>query len=70
MVIIPRSNLDDVLIEDRYRGMIEVIPVDHIEEVLQNALVPENREGFLSKLKKMAVNPTGIFDPNLGRSLV
>jgi Lon-like ATP-dependent protease len=69
-VIIPRSNLDDVLIEDRYRGMIEVIPVDHIEEVLQNALVPENREGFLSKLKKMAVNPTGIFDPNPGRSLV
>jgi len=32
--------------------------------------VPENREGFLSKLKKMAVNPTGIFDPNPGRSLV
>jgi len=70
-VIIPRSNLDDVLIEDRYRAMVEVVPVDHIEEVLQNALVPENRAGFLSKLRKMAVNPTtGLFDPNLGRSLV
>jgi Lon-like ATP-dependent protease len=71
-VIIPRSNLDDVLIEDRYREMVEVVPVDHIEEVLQNALVPENREGFLSKLRKMAVNPTTIFDPNanVGRSIV
>ncbi|MGI5938398.1 ATP-dependent protease LonB [Methanoculleus thermophilus] len=68
-VIIPRSNLDDVLIEDRYRSMIEIVPVDHIEEVLQNALVPENREGFISKLRKLAVNPTtGIFDSNVGRS--
>ena len=57
--------------EDRYRTMVEVVPVDHIEEVLQNALVPENRAGFLSKLRKMAVNPaTGIFDPNVGRTLV
>jgi Lon-like ATP-dependent protease len=69
-VIIPRSNLDDVLIEERYRTMVEVVPVDHIEEVLQNALVPENREGFLSKLRKLAVNPTGLFDPNVGRSAV
>jgi Lon-like ATP-dependent protease len=66
-VIIPRSNLDDVLIEDRYRSMIEIVPVDHIEEVLQNALVPENREGFLSKLRKLAANSAGgILDPNLG----
>ena len=70
-VIIPRSNLEDVLIEDRYRTMVEVVPVEHIEEVLQNALVPENRESFLSKLRKMTVNPTaGIFDPNVGRTLV
>ncbi|MDD3858266.1 MAG: magnesium chelatase domain-containing protein, partial [Methanoculleus sp.] len=69
-VIIPRSNLDDVLIEERYRAMVEVVPVDHIEEVLENALVPENREGFISKLRKLAVNPTAVFDPNAGRSVV
>ncbi len=71
-VIIPRSNLDDVLIEDRYRQMVEIVPVDHIEEVLQSALVPENRDGFLSKLRKMAaVHPTpGIFDSNIGPSAV
>lgn len=70
-VIIPRSNLDDVLIEDRYRTMIEIVPVEHIEEVLQNALMPENREGFFAKLRKMAVNPTtGMFDSTVGRSVI
>jgi Lon-like ATP-dependent protease len=70
-VIIPRSNLDDVLIEDRYRAMVEIVPVDHIEEVLQNALVPENREGFLAKLRKITVNPTtGVFDSTVGRSAI
>ncbi len=71
-VIIPRSNLDDVLIEERYRQMVEIVPVAHIEEVLQNALVPENREGFLSKLRKMAAvhQAPVIFDPNVGHTLV
>jgi Lon-like ATP-dependent protease len=53
-VLIPRSNMDDVLIEERFRSEISVIPVDHIEDVLKYALVPENKEGFLSKLKKLA----------------
>ncbi|RXE56944.1 ATP-dependent protease Lon [Methanoculleus taiwanensis] len=71
-VIIPRSNLDDVLIEERYRQMVEIVPVGHIEEVLQNALVPENRDGFLSKLRKMAaVHQTpGLFDQNVGHTPV
>ncbi len=71
-VIIPQSNLDDVLIEDRYRQMVEIVPVSHIEEVLQNALVPENREGFLTKLRKLAaVHPAPtLFDQNVGHSAV
>jgi Lon-like ATP-dependent protease len=56
-VLIPASNKDDVLIEDRYRSVIEVIPVATIEDVLKAALVPENREGFLTKLKKLAERP-------------
>jgi Lon-like ATP-dependent protease len=56
-VIIPKANQDDVLIEDRYRSMVEVIPVTHIEEVLEAALVPQNRELFLDKLKKIAAEP-------------
>ena len=38
-VIIPRSNLQDVLIDEKYESMVEVIPVDSLDEVLQHALV-------------------------------
>ncbi|HTY14396.1 MAG TPA: ATP-dependent protease LonB [Methanoregulaceae archaeon] len=53
-VLIPRSNIDDVMIEERFKSLIDVIPVDHIEDVLKHALVPENNEGFLTKLRKLA----------------
>ncbi|MDD1672244.1 MAG: ATP-dependent protease LonB [Methanomicrobiales archaeon] len=57
-VLIPRTNMADVLIEDQYQKSMEIIPVDTIEEVLTHALVPENREGFLSKLKNIASQRT------------
>jgi len=57
-VLIPRMNIGDVLIEDRYRPLVTVIPVDTIDDVLKFALVPQNTEGFLSKLKKMALRST------------
>ena len=55
-ILIPRANLDDVLIEERWRTEVKVLPVDHIEDVLNYALVPDNKEGFLSKLKKIATS--------------
>ncbi|MDD1706183.1 MAG: ATP-dependent protease LonB [Methanoregulaceae archaeon] len=55
-VLIPSANIDDVLIEERYRSLVTVIPVDNIEDVLKIALVPENREGFLKKLRNMAIS--------------
>ncbi|MCX6694498.1 MAG: ATP-dependent protease LonB [Methanomicrobiales archaeon] len=58
-VLIPRQNIDDVLIEEKYRDKVTVIPVDTIEDVLTTALVPENRDGFLVKLRKIAVTPGG-----------
>ncbi len=61
-VFIPRSNTGDVLIEERYREMIEIIPVSHIEEILEQALVPTNRAGFLAKLEKLAEH--SIIPPN------
>lgn len=54
-VLIPTANMEDVLIEDRYRDAVTVIPVDNIEDVLKIALVPENQEGFLKKLRRMAI---------------
>jgi Lon-like ATP-dependent protease len=58
IVLIPRTNINDVLIEERYRSLVTVVPVDTIDEVLKYALVPENAEGFLSKLKKMTMRST------------
>ena len=59
-VLIPRTNINDVLIEERYKPLVTVIPVDTIDEVLKYALVPENTEGFLAKLKKMAIRSTAM----------
>lgn len=52
-VIIPQSNLNDVLIEDQYADMVSIIPVTRIEEVLRYALVPENKAEFEEKLARM-----------------
>ncbi|HJJ30545.1 MAG TPA: ATP-dependent protease LonB [Methanocorpusculum sp.] len=49
-VIIPQSNLADVLIEERYNDMVTIIPVTRIEEVLRYALVPEDKVKFEEKL--------------------
>ena len=61
-IIIPKSNLDDVLIEDRYAEMVEIIPVTRIEEVLRIALVPADKEVFEHKLeqigKHMVIEPS------------
>jgi Lon-like ATP-dependent protease len=52
-IIIPRSNLNDVLIEDKYKDKIIVIPVDTLPEVIDNALVGDRKEKLLKKLKSM-----------------
>ncbi|MDD1691402.1 MAG: ATP-dependent protease LonB [Methanoregula sp.] len=59
-VLIPRMNVGDVLIEERFKPMVTIIPVDSIEDVLKIALVPENSDGFLIKLKKMAMRSTAM----------
>ncbi|MCI4365026.1 MAG: ATP-dependent protease LonB [Thermoplasmata archaeon] len=38
-VLIPEDNLDDLVLESRYRGVIEVIPVGTLRDVLKYALV-------------------------------
>ncbi|MDY6764426.1 MAG: S16 family serine protease, partial [Halobacteria archaeon] len=54
-VIIPEANKDDVMIEDEYKEMVEIIPVTHISEVLDHALVDrEEKSGLLDRLKNIA----------------
>ncbi|MDD1660500.1 MAG: ATP-dependent protease LonB [Methanomicrobiales archaeon] len=70
-VLIPKANEGDVLIEDRYRPLVEVIPVENIEEVLTHALIPEQREGFLARIRNMAVrSSTKILDTALPKPVV
>ena len=59
-VLIPRMNMGDVLIEERFKSLIVIIPVDTIDDVLKYALVPENSDSFLTKLKKMAIRSTAM----------
>jgi ATP-dependent Lon protease len=53
-VVIPKSNMQDVLIEERYRDMVEIIPVEHLEEVLEHVLIGgPKKKGLLEKLTAM-----------------
>ena len=52
-VIIPISNLNDVLIEDAYKNKVEVIPVETLTEVIDNALIGEGKKELLKKLKAL-----------------
>ncbi|MCX6664677.1 MAG: ATP-dependent protease LonB [Euryarchaeota archaeon] len=53
-VLIPRANLNDVLIEDKYVSQIEIVPVETLTDVLENALVDgEGKKKLLEKLKVM-----------------
>ncbi|MDV0445652.1 Lon protease [Methanimicrococcus sp. At1] len=51
-VIIPKANEPDVMIEDSYKDIIEIIPVSSITEVVEHALVDSpKKEEFLKKLE-------------------
>jgi len=49
-VLIPEQNLKDVLLEDKYIGKIEVVPVKTLNDVLTHSLVGARKEGLLKKL--------------------
>ena len=51
-VVIPRSNLQDVLIDEKYESMVEIIAVDSLDEVLEHALVGEQEK--ISLVERLA----------------
>jgi Lon-like ATP-dependent protease len=53
-VLVPKENMRDILLEDKYLNMITVIPVETLKDVLQNALVGSRKEGLLKKLAALA----------------
>jgi Lon-like ATP-dependent protease len=62
-VLVPESNLKDVLLEDKYIGKIEVIPVNTFNEVLSYALVGSRKEGLLKKLAAIVAGKRGSTTP-------
>ncbi|MCK4476238.1 MAG: hypothetical protein KAU16_05875, partial [Methanophagales archaeon] len=50
-VLIPQANLNDVLIEDRYKDKVKIIPVVTIEDVLEHVLVGKLKKKFIEKIK-------------------
>ena len=52
-VIIPAMNMQDVLLDSKYKDMVEVVPVATLKEVLDNILVAGPRkDGLLENLAK------------------
>jgi len=57
-VLIPKPNLKDLMLESKYVDEIEVITVETLKDVLNEALVGSNKEGLLKKLA--ALVPTSV----------
>jgi len=53
MVLIPKSNMGDVLIDEATRSMIEIIPVANMSEVFEYAMGGQ-RNRLIEKLKRFA----------------
>jgi len=53
-IIIPAANEQDVMIEDEYEEMVDVVPVNHISEVLDVALAGEpEKDSLIDRLKSI-----------------
>ena len=53
-VLIPKSNLKDVMIEKKYEDMIEIIPTETLSDVLENILINSTeKDNLLSKMSAL-----------------
>jgi Lon-like ATP-dependent protease len=67
-VLIPRANMNDIVLEERYVGKIEIIPVTNMGEVLKYALVGGvKKESLLKKLAELLEHSAPVIaaKPNL-----
>jgi len=56
-VIIPKSNMGDVMIEDEYKDRIEIVPVSNITEVLDKSLIGPEKKKLIKIIKKSYAFP-------------
>ncbi len=59
-VLIPKSNIGDVLIEEIYKDKVRIVPVSNISEVLEYALVGKMKASFLDKIRNFSMDKMGI----------
>ena len=52
-ILIPKSNLNDVMIEDKFKKQVKIIPVETLTDVIDNALEGEGKQALLKKLKTL-----------------
>ncbi len=67
-VLIPRANMNDIVLEEKYVGKIEIIPVTNMGEVLKYALVGGvKKESLLKKLAELLEHSAPVIaaKPNL-----
>lgn len=52
-ILIPSANLKDVFITEMYKNKIEIIPVETLKDVLDNALVGAKKKSLVEKLSAL-----------------
>lgn len=53
-VLIPKSNLKDVMLEKKYEDMIEIVPTETLSDVLENILVNSTeKDNLIDKMKAL-----------------
>ena len=53
-VIVPKSNMKDIVLDKEQYSQITIVPVERIEDVLQQALVWKGKEAILKKIQSAA----------------
>lgn len=59
-VLLPKSNMGDVMLEKKYEDMIEIIPIETFEDVLENILINgSKKDRLISKIKEIKSSVVG-----------
>lgn len=60
-VLIPKANMQDVLIEKKYEDKVEITPVETLSDVLKHSLVGKGKRSLLEKMREIGeIMPKGI----------
>lgn len=52
-ILVPKANMQDVLIEDGFKNKIKIIPVSTFKDVLQNSLIGKGKKRLIKKLASL-----------------